>query len=75
MKYVPLALLTFAAIGCGHNEFDVSPAQVSSHTGVPRPAGANQFRLPPGGMKFKKGDRLPDGTIADHDVKISSDGR
>jgi hypothetical protein len=78
MKHVHLVLITFAAIGCGHNEFDVSPAEVSRHAGAPKPAGADQFRLPPGAvkteMKFKKGDRLPDGTIADSNVRISSDG-
>ena len=78
MKYVPLPLLTLAAIGCGHNEFDVSPAQVSRHTGAPRPAGVDQFRLPREAVKteFKKGDQLPDGTPAEHDVKmkLSSDG-
>ena len=42
-----------------------------------RPAAPDQFHMPPGKteMKFKKGDRLPDGTMADHAVKISSDGR
>lgn len=75
MKYAPLALLIFAVIGCGRNEFDVSDAQMSRHRGVPAP---DPVRLPPGAVKtgkFKKGDRLPDGTIADQDVKISSDGR
>ena len=75
MKYIPLALLTLAAIGCGRNEFDVSPAQVSSHRKPPpKPAGEPPIHLPPGG-KFKKGDRLPDGTIADGDMKVSSDGK
>ena len=79
MKYFPLALLTFAAIGCGRNEFDVSPAQVSSHKGRPKLAGTDQVHMPPEGfkteMKFKKGDRLPDGTLAEQDGKISADGR
>jgi len=77
MKYLPIALLTFAAIGCGHNEFDISPAQVSRRTG--HPAGTDRPHLPPGavkgGTKIKKGDRLPDGTIADHDGTITSDCR
>ena len=73
MKYIPFALLTLAAIGCGRNEFDLTPAQVSSHKSVHMPA-ADQVHLPPGGM-FKKGDKLPDGTIAESNVKISSDGR
>ncbi len=71
MKYIPLALLVFAAIGCGHNEFDVDAAQVSRRTGHPKP--------PHGGVKagtkVKTGDRLPDGTIADHAGTIASDGR
>jgi len=75
MKYLPLALLTFAAVGCGHNEFDVSAAQVSRHKSAHSSTGADQVHLPPGGMKFKKGDRMPDGTIADHAGNISSDGR
>lgn len=76
MKTILFTLLTFAAIGCGHNEFDVSPAQVSRHKGTQGPEGADQIHMPPGPAKmFKKGDRLPDGTIADQNVKISSDGR
>ncbi len=75
MKHVPLALLTLVAIGCGHNEFDVSPAQVSRHRALTKPAS-----LPPDhgvkpGMKFKKGDRLPDGSISEGEMKVSSDGR
>lgn len=71
MKYIPLALITFAAIGCGHNEFDVSDAQVSRHKGVSKPAAPTGPVKPP--MKIKKGDRLPDGTIADHAGTIMSD--
>ena len=72
MKYIPLALVALAAIGCGHNEFDVSPAQARRHADAHRPA-----TMPPEAVKtdFKKGDRLPDGTIADHDGTIMSDGR
>lgn len=76
MKYIPFALLTFAVIGCGHNEFDVSPAQVSRHKGTPGPAAENQVRLPPEafttGIKVKKGDQLPDRTIADQDGTLKA---
>jgi len=69
MKYITLALVILAAIGCGHNEFDVSPAQVSDHQAVAKPEGMDQPHLPPeafrSGIKVKKGDRLPDGTISD----------
>lgn len=71
MKYLPLALLTLATLGCTHNEFDVSPAQVSQHRNLPKPTSP---ALPPSGKNFKKGDRLPDGTIAEGNLKLSSDG-
>jgi hypothetical protein len=76
MKYISLALLTLAAIGCGHNEFDVTPTQVSHRASLDRTK-AEKLRLPAEVVKtdFKKGDRLPNGAIADHEVKmkISSD--
>ena len=74
MKYLLLSLLVVAAIGCGRNEFDVTTAQVNQHKNAHKPAGVHEAPLPPEafttGLKFKKGDRLPDGTIADRDTKL-----
>lgn len=49
MKTITLALLTLAAIGCGHNEFDVSPAEVSRHQGARKPGPKDDAPPPPGG--------------------------
>jgi hypothetical protein len=73
MKYLLLSPLIFAALGCGHNEFDVDADQVKQHK-----AASKSGVLPPTEVKtgnFKKGDRLPDGAIADGPMKISSDGK
>ena len=77
MKKLSLLFLMCACFGCHHSEFDVSPSQVSNaHVKGPGgPGGMPDLdHLPPGAVKhvttFKKGDRLPDGTIADGDRKI-----
>jgi len=74
MKYIPLALLTLTAIGCGRNEFDVSAAQVNEHKRAAKPAETDTVRLPleafKTGIKVKKGDRLPDGTTAQQDGRM-----
>jgi hypothetical protein len=36
MKYFPLSLLTFAATGCAHREFDITPAQLTQRTPTPK---------------------------------------
>lgn len=60
--------------GCGkHSEFDVTPDQVAKkHGGGPKMPDLNH--LPAGAVKheqkFKKGDTLPDGKIAEHDMKM-----
>jgi hypothetical protein len=77
MNKLALFAFVFAAIGCKHSEFDVTPAQVSqksgpsfygSKKGLPPGFGFGSGHLPPGSVKhdlgFKKGDRLPDGSIA-----------
>jgi len=79
MKYLPLLLLSLGLVGCHHSEFDVSADQISKHstaTGGPPMGGPLDFKhLPPGAVKghemhFKKGDRLPDGQIAQKDMTV-----
>ncbi len=77
MEKLALLALTCVAIGCKHNEFDVSPGEVTTKlkSGHGPGMGMPDFNhLPPGAIKheqkFKKGDTLPDGTIADRDQKI-----
>lgn len=72
MKHPLAALLIFAALGCGHNEFDVSADQVIRHKGAAKKAAPPVPERPP--MKIKKGDRLPDGSIADQAGTVMSDG-
>ena len=74
MKKTAILAIAFAACACHKSEFDVTPNQVSKlHSGGPvAPMGMPDFKhLPPGAVKFnkvfKKGDRLPDGSIADRD--------
>jgi len=80
MKYLSL-LLILVVLGCGSKSpYDVSADQVKQHrfkhgpVGGPGPGGPDLDHLPPGAVKhetaFKKGDKLPDGTVADHDGKI-----
>lgn len=77
MKYLALIPLACFALGCKHSEFDVTPDQVAKHNASPKP-GKGGFmgmkHLPPGAevhtMKFKKGDQLPDGTLATGDVEL-----
>ena len=73
MKYPIFSLLALAALGCGHNEFDVSADQVKQHKAASKPADLPRAEVKTGNVK--KGDRLPDGTIADGPMKISSDGK
>jgi hypothetical protein len=70
MKHLSI-LLTLVLLGCSHSEFDVSTDQVAKH----KPSGLPDLKhLPPGAVKhemtFKKGDRLPDGTISDGNRKM-----
>jgi hypothetical protein len=78
MKYLALIVFAVAMAGCHHNQFDVSPEQVtqqlsSRHRGMPG-GPPDLAHLPPGAVKheqtFKKGDTLPDGSIADKDTKL-----
>ena len=77
MKYLITLAIACFAIGCNHSEFDVSPDQVVKKQTI-KGAGKGGFldmkHLPPGAvvntMKFKKGDQLPDGRIADGDVEL-----
>jgi hypothetical protein len=70
-------IVTAALCGCHRNEFDVTPDQVRRQTPVMLKPRRNMFdfnHLPPGSVKhekkFKKGETLPDGQIADHDMTI-----
>ncbi len=77
MKYITYFLATLAVAGCSSKSpFDITPEQAKQHV-VKRagPGGVPDLNhLPPGAVKhevsFKKGDRLPDGSIAEHDGKI-----
>jgi hypothetical protein len=74
MKYLPLALLALIAIGCKpKSEFDISPAQAQTRV-MRGPGPLDMNHLPPGAVKhekiFQKGDKMPDGTIADGDRKM-----
>jgi len=74
MKYLPLALLILVAAGCKpKSEFDISPAQVQNRV-MKGPGQLDMKHLPPGAVKhekiFHKGDKLPDGSIADGDRKM-----
>lgn len=71
MKYLPLALLILVAAGCKpKSEFDISPAQVQNRFNR-GPGPLDMKHLPPGAVKhekiFHKGDKMPDGSIADGD--------
>lgn len=81
MKYLSLAPLPTLAValvlsGCGHkSEFDITPAQAQNRVIKSGPGGAFDMKhLPPGAVKhekmFHKGDKMPDGTIADGDRKM-----
>src|SRR5947209_8221968 len=77
MKNLSLLVFALLALGCGRNEFDVSPDQVTRKVQKGSgggPGGIDMNHLPPGAVKhehtYKKGDRLPDGTIADGDRKV-----
>jgi len=84
MKTLPFLALACVLCGCKHSEFDVSSNQVAKKlsSGVGRPHGMPDLNhLPPGAVKhevnFKKGDRLPDGSIATTDgkmVRVEMDG-
>lgn len=80
MKYLALIIAVAALAGCrSRSPYDITPAQAQAHVFKGGPPGqAHMFKgapgsffqhLPPGAVKhelvFKKGDRLPDGTIAD----------
>ncbi len=79
MKYLTLIPITLALFvtGCSHSEFDVSPDQVSKKLTI-GPLGGHGMpdldHLPPGAVKhevhYKKGDQLPDGSIADGNRKV-----
>jgi hypothetical protein len=77
MKYTLLLAIIACISGCHHSEFDVSSDQVAKRIvskGGPGGGIPDLNHLPPGAVKheyhFKKGDRLPDGTIADGDRKM-----
>src|SRR5208282_1901529 len=70
-------IVTAALCGCHRNEFDVTADQVRRQTSVTRKSPLNMpdfDHLPPGSVKhekkFKKGETLPDGQIADRDMTI-----
>lgn len=87
MNKVPIFLLGFALAGCSaKSAYDITPEQAKSHAAEKGglPSGLPDFnKLPPGAVKnavhFKKGDRLPNGSIADKDETFGTveipDGR
>lgn len=76
MKTLLLSAIAILAVGCGQRSpYDVTAEQVKSRGPGLRAGGELDLdHLPPGAVKsvktFKKGDRLPDGSIADGDRKM-----
>jgi len=73
MKYATLIVLAAVAVGCGKKDkFDVTPADVAKHDTKFGPGKMDFDHLPPGAKVqiIHKGDRLPDGSIADREGKI-----
>jgi hypothetical protein len=77
MKYLALLFLICSAVGCKQSEVAVTPEQVSKQKSAPGPANdkfLDMKHLPPGAVihtiRFKKGETLPDGRIADADVEL-----
>jgi hypothetical protein len=79
MKYIYCLGLGLTLVGCSHSEFDVSAYQVAKRAASRRMVtgngeGPDLNHLPPGAVKhemtIKKGQPLPDGTIADRDTKM-----
>jgi len=70
---LPLALLAILASGCAtKSPYDVSAAEVQKHRGAPPMMKGGPAHTP--GMSevhFKKGETLPDGTIAQNDVTVA----
>jgi hypothetical protein len=79
-KLIPF--ISLVLLGCAHkNPYDITPQQAQSHRIIRSgPGGGARAmdldHLPPGAVKkvqvIKKGERLPDGRIADRDTKLVS---
>jgi hypothetical protein len=78
LRLCPLALV-FCVCACGQrSEFDISPDQVTKRAAGSAHEGGMKLdtnHLPPGAVKtlhkYKKGDVLPDGTVADRDRTVT----
>lgn len=77
MKHLIFISLACLAVGCKHNEFDVTTDQIAKLRKEATPGKApflDMNHLPPGTtvhtIHFKKGEQLPDGRIADKDMDL-----
>jgi len=74
MKTIAISFICLAALGCSEKSpYDITSGQVQNRI-VKKGGPPDMAHLPPGAVRtektYKKGDTLPDGTIADAPRKI-----